>query len=579
MRLSLSLVLLALGTAPALAADDYQLGPDSQPQDNVPRGKVEKATLAQSRIFPGAARDYWIYVPSQYRADVPACTMVFQDGERFVKGDGAWRVPIVFDNLIHQKAMPVTIGVFVNPGVVPAPHANAQPRFNRSYEYDGLGDAYARFLLDELLPVVAKRYNLSTDPNCRAIGGSSSGGIAAFNVAFLRPDAFRRVFSSIGTYVGLRGGDAYPTLVRKSEQRPLRVFLQDGSNDNDGYGGSWWFANQAMLAALQFAGYEVAHAFGDGGHTAKHGAAVLPEALRFLWKGFPAAPNPGATKQPLYEVLSPEAAAGWQPVGGSLGRIGAIAAAADGTVYVSDDKAQLHRIDPTGKISVFAAGAASDVATGLAVAPDGRLLAAQLGRKRVLAYDSGGRASVLAEGVAARDLAVTHSGLVFATEPAAGRVVVLAKGTAPRAVATGFAAPSGLTLTPDQAFLYVADARGRFVTSFEVLPDGSLENGQPFCHLHLDDRQPDSGASSLSVDLAGRLYVATRAGIQFCDQAGRVNGIITPPVLGVLAPAGFGGPALETLFAASGPRLYRRATRTHGVVSAEAPVKPPAPRL
>jgi sugar lactone lactonase YvrE len=134
-------------------------------------------------------------------------------------------------------------------------------------------------------------------------------------------------------------------------------------------------------------------------------------------------------------------------------------------------------------------------------------------------------------------------------------------------------------LTPDQAFLYVADSRGRFVTSYEVLPDGSLENGQPFCHLHLDDRQPDSGADGLAVDLTGRLYVASRVGLQFCDQAGRVNGIISPPQAGWMAQASFGGPTLDTLYAISGPRLFRRPSKTHGVVSAEAPVKPPAPRL
>jgi sugar lactone lactonase YvrE/enterochelin esterase-like enzyme len=540
----------------------------------VPRGKLEKLTLAQSRLYPGTVRDYWIYVPAQCRPDVPACTMVFQDGERFAKLDGAWRVPVVFDNLIHRKEMPVTIGVFVNPGVVPAPNANAQPRYNRSYEYDGLGDRYARFLLEELLPIIGQRYNLSSDPNCRAIGGSSSGGIAAFTVAWHRPDAFRRVFSSIGTYVGLRGGDVYPTLVRKSEGRPLRVFLQDGSNDNNGYGGNWWFANQAMLSALEFAGYEVAHAFGDGAHTAKHGAAVLPEALRFLWKGFPAAPKTSASKQPLYEVLGEEA---WQPVGQGYGRLGALAAGPGGVVYFSDvDKGQIHRVDASGKTSVFVA--ASEGAVGLALASDGRLLAAQPKRRRVVAYDGGGRASVVAEGVAAQDLVVSHSGLVYATEPATGRVVLVGKGGV-RSVASGFSAPNGLALTPDQAFLYVSDSRGRFVTSYEVLPDGSLEHGQPFCHLHLDDGQPDSGADGLTVDLAGRLYVASRVGLQFCDQAGRVNGIISPPQAGWMAHAVFGGSALDTLFVLSGQRVYRRASKAHGVISAEAPVKPPAPRL
>ena len=287
--------------------------------------------------------------------------MVFQDGERFVKVDGNWRVPVVFDNLIHRKQMPVTIGVFVNPGVTPPASPDAQPRFNRSLEYDGLGDAYVRFLLEELLPEVGKRWNLSREPGCRGIGGSSSGAIAAFTAAWHRPDAFQRVFSSIGTYVGLRGGDGYPTLVRKSEPRPIRVFLQDGSNDNNGYGGNWWFANQAMLAALQFAGYEVEHAWGDGGHNHKHGSSVLPDALRFLWKGFPASPRAaGGAKQPVVEVVDP--AGDWQPVGEGYRSVGGLAAAPGGDVFVSDAGAgRIDRIDAQGNRRVFVA--ASDGAS------------------------------------------------------------------------------------------------------------------------------------------------------------------------------------------------------------------------
>ena len=141
-------------------------------------------------------RDYWVYVPAQYDPATPACVMVFQDGGGYAKADGAWRVPVVFDNLIHTKEMPVTIGIFINPGVAPAPSDAALPRFNRSFEYDSVTDRYARFLLDELIPEVAKMYNLRTDGNSRAIGGASSGAIAAFAAAWNRPDAFSSVFST-----------------------------------------------------------------------------------------------------------------------------------------------------------------------------------------------------------------------------------------------------------------------------------------------------------------------------------------------------------------------------------------------
>src|SRR4051812_38665587 len=187
---------------PVLAADDYRPTADSLPRPGVPHGTVTKHSFT-SAIFPGTVRDYWLYVPAQYDGK-PACLMVFQDGAGMIKPDDGWRVPTVFDNLIQAGQMPVTIGVFVNPGGLPAATAEALPRYNRSFEYDGLGDRYARFLLDELLPEVGKTHKLSPDPECRAIAGGSSGAIAAFTAAWERPDAFRRVFSAIGTYVGLR---------------------------------------------------------------------------------------------------------------------------------------------------------------------------------------------------------------------------------------------------------------------------------------------------------------------------------------------------------------------------------------
>ena len=206
-----------------LGAEDYVLGPDSLVQPGVPKGELTKRSWT-SRVFPGTTRDYWVYVPKQYDASKPAAVMVFQDGAGYVREDGNWRVPVVFDNLIHKGEMPVTVGVFVNPGVVPAASEQALPRFNRSLEYDSVDDRYARFLLEELLPEIGKSLNLVQDGNGRAIAGASSGAICAFNVAWHRPDQFSRVFSTIGAYVGLRGGHTYPTLVRKTEPKPLRVF-------------------------------------------------------------------------------------------------------------------------------------------------------------------------------------------------------------------------------------------------------------------------------------------------------------------------------------------------------------------
>ena len=282
------LLVFLLAVPAARGADDYKLGPDSQPQPGVLKGRVEGPIVFKSRIFRNTVRQYWVYVPAQYDAAKPAAVMVFQDGHKYVNTEQEYRVPVVFDNLIHKKEMPVAIGIFVNPGhageELPADPWRAS---NRSQEYDTLSEQYARFLLEEILPEVGKTYRLTTDPEARAIVGVSSGGICAFTVAWERPDAFRKVISHIGSFTNIRGGHAYEALVRKSALRPMRIFLQDGSNDLDNAHGNWPLANQQMAAALKFRGYDYRFEYGDGAHTHTHGGALLPESLRWLWRDFP----------------------------------------------------------------------------------------------------------------------------------------------------------------------------------------------------------------------------------------------------------------------------------------------------
>lgn len=312
-RLLLSLFAFALfAIAPAgsiRAADDYTVGPDALPQPGVPKGKVTQHKW-QSQIFAGTTRDYWIYVPAQYDGSTPAAVMVFQDGAGCVKMDGSIRVPNVFDNLIHRKEMPVTIGIFINPGTFPSVAAKIPGRSNRSFEYDTLSDQYARFLLEEILPEVSKTYKLTTNPDGRAIQGQSSGGICAFTVAWQRPDEFRKVVSYIGSFTAIAyrpaqggqplrpGGDLYPTLIRKNPIKPLKIFLQDGANDLNNSHGNWFLANQQMLSALEWANknadekksdgprYQINHAWGDGAHSGKHGGAIFPDVMRWLWKDY-----------------------------------------------------------------------------------------------------------------------------------------------------------------------------------------------------------------------------------------------------------------------------------------------------
>ncbi|MCB1231473.1 MAG: esterase family protein [Verrucomicrobiae bacterium] len=288
MRISaITLSVLAMAflgwTGSSFAQDDYQPGPDAERKEGVPQGKVTQSTW-ESQIFPGTVRDYWVYVPAQYDGSKPAAVMVFFDGGGFVNEKGHSRVPIVFDNLIHAGDMPVTIGVFINPGVVPPEKEGAEPRKNRSFEYDTLSDQNARFLLEEILPEVAKSYQLTENPDARAVCGNSSGGIAAFTVAWERPDAFRKVVSHIGSFTNIRGGYVYEALIRKEDPKPLRVFLQDGANDLDNLHGNWPLANKQMAAALEFSGYDYKFVLGTGGHSGRHGGAILPDTLRWLWR-------------------------------------------------------------------------------------------------------------------------------------------------------------------------------------------------------------------------------------------------------------------------------------------------------
>ncbi|HQU41226.1 MAG TPA: alpha/beta hydrolase-fold protein, partial [Pirellulales bacterium] len=359
---SLAIVLALL--PPPAHADDVQ--------PTLPKGEVAKYTFESSKVFPGTVRDYWVYVPKQYDPAKPACLHVNQDGVQF-------NAPAVFDRLIEAKEMPVVIGVFVMHGRVKAPSEAALDRFNRSYEYDGLGDNYVRFLLDELLPDVEKRtaidgrpVRLSREGNDRAISGSSSGAICAFTAAWERPDAFRRVFSAVGTYVGLRGGNNYPTLIRKFEPKPLRVFLEDGSNDLNIYGGDWWMANQEMERALVFAGYEVNHAWGDGGHNGKHATEIFADATRWLWKDWPQPIKAGAGSSQLQDILLP--GEDWRLVAEGYKFTEGPAVNAQGEVFYNDvPVSKTYKVGLDGGVSVFLNE--TQKGDGQRFGPDGRLVA------------------------------------------------------------------------------------------------------------------------------------------------------------------------------------------------------------
>ena len=572
-------LLATLSSLPLLAADEYTLGPDSQRQPGVPRGTVTKHSWTSSKVFPGTVRDYFVYVPAQYKAGSAAAVMVFQDGSGYAKEDGAWRVPAVFDNLIHRGEMPVTIGIFIDPGVLPARNETEQARFNRSFEYDGISDAYSRFLIDEILPEVATSYTLTADPSLRAIGGSSSGASCAFTAAWHRPDYFRRVLSFIGSYTNLRGADIYSSLVRKTEPKPLRVFLQDGNHDLDIYSGSWWIANQELAAALKYAGYDYKFVTGTEAHNSKHGAAILPDALRWLWRDSSqpvTASKGGAASDRQFSVLITDPASGWELVGEGYKFTEGPAVDRQGNVYFTDiPNNRIHRAGVDGKVIVFKEDTGGT--NGLMIGPDGRLYGCQDGRQRVVAWAMDGTETVVASEIRTNDIAITASGGIYVTDPQNKRVWFIDTKGKKRVVHEGIYFPNGVILSPDQSLLMVADTLLRWVWSFQVQPDGSLANGQSFYRLEMMENTL-SGADGMTVDTEGYLYVATAIGIQVCDQTGRTCAILNKPTAATISNVVFGGPQLDMLYVTATDKVFRRKMRRQGVVSWTR-VTPPKPRL
>lgn len=290
------------GKPPAMAETPntdgfYRLAPDALVEEGVPQGEIRGPFTLPSQVYPGTQHTYWVYVPAQYDPKVPTSLMIYNDGQAFKAPDGDVRAQVVMDNLIYRREIPVMIGVFINPGrrpdqPEPTPSNWGDRDTNRPTEYNTLDDKYARVIVDELLPVLSKEYNISKDPERHGIGGSSSGAIAAFTVAWERPDYFRKVLSNVGSFTNIRGGDAYPDIIRNSEKKPLRVFLVDGRNDNRGLRADgvydqtrdWFYQNVRMQRALTEKGYDVNFSWGIQRHGQKMLETVFPEMMRWLWR-------------------------------------------------------------------------------------------------------------------------------------------------------------------------------------------------------------------------------------------------------------------------------------------------------
>jgi gluconolactonase len=561
--------------------EKYSVDSASVEHAGVPKGELIKLSFDSSKIFPGTTRDYWIYVPEQYKPDQPSCVYVNQDGIQ-------WNAPTVFDNLIYQKQMPVTIGIFITPGIVkPKDPALGLNRFNRSFEYDGLGDAYARFLLEEILPAVEKQHTkdgrpirLSKNGNDRAIGGSSSGAVCAFTVAWERPQEFSKVFSAIGTYVGLRGADRYPTLVRKFEPRPIRLFLQDGTNDLNIYAGDWWMANQTMERALIFSGYDVKHVWGEGPHSGKQGTSIFPEAMRWLWKDWPQRIQSGVTKnQVLSDILIP--GEDWQLVGQHYTFTEGAAVNATGQAFFQDiPNSKTYQFDLDGRLTELSLNAKR--ASGTTFGPDGRRYTIAGATKQVIAYDETGRETVIADSISGNDIVVAFNGNIYVTAPDGidkpSKLYLIRPDGKKEVVDEGLKFANGLCFTPDQTQLYVTESATHWVWIYDIAPDGKLTFKQKYGWLHARDVDENAWSDGLRCDTAGRVYVTTKMGLQIMDQAGRVNAIIPIPA-GQPSNLCFAGKDFDTMYLTAGDKVYRRKFRTRGANNFDKPYKPATPRL
>ena len=525
-----------------------------------PGGTIKTFEFTASAIFPGTKRSGTVFIPAEYDGKTPACVYVRQDGYNAKEKS-------MLETLIASKEMPVTIGVFITSGTLPAPMKNTVGRRNRCFEYDGVGDNYVRFLTDELLPYVSKTFDLklSTSGNDRCIAGGSSGAISAFNAAWERPDAFSRVYANSGSFVAFRGGHEFPTLIRKYEAKPIRAYLTTGTHDMENAAGDWYLLDQEMDKALKFSGYEYSFHSIEGGHVAGWNEH-FPEAMRFIWKGWPEPVKAGPSAPRVRDVITADGK--WELAATGLGDARGPAVNSKGEVFFVDTlKNKIHRISLDGKIEALPLDAAE--ANGLTVGSKDELCTISAITGNVRVYDADGKSRVLAEGIRGRHILARPDGALYVTgdaeKPGDAGAVWLIKDGKKAAVDTGIKFPTGLAYRPDQWLLSVADGHSKWAYSFQINPDGTLANKERFFWLHVADWDDDAGAESICYAKEGQMFVATRSGIQVCADDGPSQVILPMPDRSRVMGVCIGGPGFNTLFAFCGDKVWKRVIKVHGI--------------
>ena len=543
------------------AIDDYELGPDSFEQEGVPKGTIIKKRWNESAIFPGTERDWWIYVPAQYDPAKPACVMIYLDGWGRLDPQRQWRSAIVMDNLIHQGRMPVTIGIFVNPGRIPEPNENAHFRYNRSVEYDGITDLNTKFFFSEIIPQVEAEYNLSEDPNQWGVAGVSSGAVGAFMMAWYRPDRVRRVLSTIGTYTNYKAGGSIMTMARKGEPRPLRVFLQEGSNDKFNYSGSWWMANQELEFFLRWADYEVAHEWGDGRHNSIHAGSILPKMLTWLWQDWDQPiRTPFSEKQEINKSLLP--GEGWKQVYEG-GEIGGLASDKEGNVFIGENgDGKILKLDTNRGLSEFSP--VEGKIRSLACDNEGSVYVSFSDTQTIESIDKGGATREIASGLAASDLLPLEEG-VYATLPDEQAIVYIEKSGSTSRLQTKIQKPYCISRFIDQMRLSVFQPGSQFGYLYETREPGKLIYEQLFHQLQIWENDTRIGGLDCAYDVLGRLFVSTDQGVQIVNHQGRTEGVMIKPDGESPVYLVFGGEeGLQYLYMASKDKVYRRKMRNAG---------------
>lgn len=549
------------------------LAQDTLPQAGVPKGETFTFVLENSKVFPGTIRTISVYVPVQYDGKKAACLYFGLDRL-------SPKMTTTFDNLIHKGEMPVTIAVGLPPGKVPTING-VNPRFNRSFEFDSMTDTLAQFVIEEVLPQLKQHSTpnglpilISDNPNDRAVGGFSTGAIGAFTLAWQRPNSFRRVFSAIGTYVGMRGGDSYPVLVRKTEPKPIRIFMQDGSNDNldnwIGEVGNWWHSNLNMENGLIFSGYEVEHVWGEGGHDFKHGLAVFPDAMRYLWKDWPVPVSVGTSKNTLLKGILIEGE-GWVEVLGIDASSLQLAVSPSGDLY--------GRNNDGGATWLFRANGVLSIddrtvkpSTASVFGADGRMYVAS--KNKIAVSVPGEKSRTLAKGISATKMIVTPSESIYAVEE--GRLWLVTPGGDKKLLDDNLDHPAGIALSPDGLWLAVIERDSRRGYNYRLKEDGTLNFKQLFYWFHVPDDFLDHQAGPWVYDQNGLLYLATGLGIQVLDRNGRSRAILPLPGNSVATGLAFGGEDFEMLFVtAANGKLYKRRIKTAGAPAFMAPSELP----